>query len=210
MICPDGTYETRHGSQECQACPEGFYCQKSKRIDCVDGYCPSGSSAPVACPEGYHSNGNTKLTNEKECAYCPAGKYCSKGKIAGPCAAGYYCDFGAALRAQEGFSKTAEIKVVSKSLELQILFIIDLSVSMTEYRDSVADTIKSVVDGVSKNNEGAKFSVGLLGYYDLATCKSRSENKVVNFSDNIQFIGEELKKLPIGCEGNFDVAEDLN
>jgi hypothetical protein len=48
-----------------------------------------------------------------------------------------------------------------------------------------------------------------LGYYDLATCKSRSENKIVDFSENIQLIGEAVKLFPIGCNGNFDVAEDL-
>ena len=125
IFCPGGEFETREGSDECQECPEGYYCNGDETatsvayiagtpstylgtqipLECSDtdgfiGYCPSGSIIPELCPAGRFSNSTlTKMVSIEDCVYCPEGKYCDgvEGTITGDCLAGYFCDFGATL-----------------------------------------------------------------------------------------------------------------
>lgn len=80
---------------------------------------------------------------------------------------------------------------------------------MKDYRNKAAETMKQVIDEVKKNNEGSVFEVGLIGYYDLKICETRAENVIIDFSDDTATFQKRLADLSIGCEGNFDVAEDL-
>lgn len=98
--CPDGTYEPRKGSKACQTCPAGFFCKNGQKNDCVGGYCPKGSSQVTPCADGYIHNDAKNLVASTDCAFCPVGKYCQNGLIVGDCDAGYYCNYGAALKNQ--------------------------------------------------------------------------------------------------------------
>jgi hypothetical protein len=96
--CPPGTYEFREGSSECQVCPAGWYCEEgaTKPLECFNGYCPAGSSAPTLCPDGFYGSEDLrKLEALEDCPYCPNTMYCFDGLIQGECDAGYFCDFGA-------------------------------------------------------------------------------------------------------------------
>lgn len=99
--CAAGTYETRTGMDECQDCPEGFYCPglgNTSPVICTTGYCPEKSSAVSLCPDGRFGNSTLlQMVSQDDCVFCPEGKYCSSGVIKGSCAAGYFCDFGATL-----------------------------------------------------------------------------------------------------------------
>ena len=68
-------------------------------------YCPSGRFAPLLCPHGtYTTDVEEGLASSGECTSCPGGKYCRADRIAGDCAAGYFCRTGArdALPESEG------------------------------------------------------------------------------------------------------------
>lgn len=97
--CAAGTYETRTGSDECQTCPEGFYCPgpaTTTPIECEQGYCAEGVAIWTVCPDGYYGNSTiTQMKNIDDCMICPEGKYCQDGVIKGDCSAGYFCDFKA-------------------------------------------------------------------------------------------------------------------
>ena len=89
-------------------CSPGYFCMKSARRSnpdqlpdaglCPEGrYCPSGTSDPVACPEGSHAN-VTGLASAEECFSCPPGMYCERPGLANPsglCSGGYFCDVNA-------------------------------------------------------------------------------------------------------------------
>lgn len=62
----------------------------------MNGFCPERSEAPSLCEAGFFGNSTlTKMVSAEDCIYCPEGKFCTLGFIAGDCAAGYFCDFGA-------------------------------------------------------------------------------------------------------------------
>ena len=110
-VCDPGFYETRDGSDECQDCPAGFYCEgpgTTTPEECKNGYCPKRSSLPIPCPDGFYGNNDlVKMVSQEDCVFCPEGKYCQGGIIVSDCQAGYFCDFGAA-------SKTDPSKICPK------------------------------------------------------------------------------------------------
>lgn len=94
--CPEGTYEPRTGSVQCQTCPAGFYCVGGSNmpIDCpATKYCPQGTVTPILCPNGTYSAAE-QLQSAEQCRLCPSGLYCINGRVKGLCAAGYYCVSG--------------------------------------------------------------------------------------------------------------------
>ena len=117
--CEGGFYETRDGSDACQECPEGYYCNGADPaaytvsdtstwlgtqtpVECSSdtllGYCPAGSIVPEPCPAGRFSNSTlTRMVSIDDCVFCPEGKYCTGGIISGDCSAGFFCDFGAEM-----------------------------------------------------------------------------------------------------------------
>jgi hypothetical protein len=75
------------------------YCNNGDLVDrCPTGhYCVAGTGLDwQQCPSGTYNN-QTGLTALDECKPCPGGEYCnSYGLVepAGPCDAGYYCEYG--------------------------------------------------------------------------------------------------------------------
>ena len=98
--CPAGTYNLDSGQSVCPDCPEGYYCDlpgTSVLQQCPAGsYCPSGSDAPIPCPEGTFSS-TAQLSNVTQCSPCTPGKYCDAAGLQTPtddCLAGYFCAGG--------------------------------------------------------------------------------------------------------------------
>jgi hypothetical protein len=119
--CPIGTYRSAQGGEslsDCDACPDGFYCETAALTDpslttCTAGfYCPEGQEvgAPVAyqCPTGSYCPAGAKIALKWEIGTyqsqlgqttwdpCPQGNYCdgtdSSTYIA--CVVGYICPAG--------------------------------------------------------------------------------------------------------------------
>ena len=86
-------------------CRLGFYCtggaiKSTQPVNSTVGgpcprgyYCPSGSSAPLACPPSTYqpSTGRSVIS---QCLPCTPGSYCGSFALTAPtglCSAGYYC-----------------------------------------------------------------------------------------------------------------------
>ncbi|XP_030258688.1 zonadhesin isoform X7 [Sparus aurata] len=109
MHCPAGQYCASVGlSEPTGPCHAGYWCREGASspspLDGLSGslcppgqYCPSGTTAPVACPEGSWSN-SSGLRVQDDCKPCLGGFYCDSvglTKPTGPCRRGYYCVEGA-------------------------------------------------------------------------------------------------------------------
>ncbi|XP_034024621.1 neurogenic locus notch homolog protein 4-like [Thalassophryne amazonica] len=98
-LCPSGLYCNRTGlSQPSGSCDAGYYCSGGAVTATPSGgltgdvcpvghFCPIGSSSPIVCPDGTHSN----FTGAAECDDCPPGTYCLSGESVQLCPAGHYC-----------------------------------------------------------------------------------------------------------------------
>ena len=56
-------------------------------------FCPTGSTRPQPCPNGYYGN-SSHVKRSEDCAPCPAGEFCAGfglTKPTGLCDAGFYC-----------------------------------------------------------------------------------------------------------------------
>ncbi|XP_033971267.1 zonadhesin-like [Trematomus bernacchii] len=109
MPCAAGHFCPSVGlSEPAGPCNAGYWCRKGASspspLDgrsgslCPPGqYCPSGTTAPMACPEGSWSN-SSGLRIQEDCKLCLGGFYCDSAgltKPSGPCSGGYYCVEGA-------------------------------------------------------------------------------------------------------------------
>ncbi|KAA8594284.1 hypothetical protein FQN60_005118, partial [Etheostoma spectabile] len=109
MPCAAGQYCPSVGmSEPAGPCHAGYWCREGASspspLDGLSGsrcppghYCPSGTTAPVACPEGSWSN-SSGLRIQEDCKPCLGGFYCDSAgltKSSGPCSGGYYCVKGA-------------------------------------------------------------------------------------------------------------------
>ncbi|XP_035857407.1 zonadhesin-like [Sander lucioperca] len=107
--CAAGQYCPSVGmSEPAGPCHAGYWCREGASspspLDGLSGsrcppghYCPSGTTAPVACPEGSWSN-SSGLHIQEDCTPCLGGFYCDSvglTKPSGPCSGGYYCIKGA-------------------------------------------------------------------------------------------------------------------
>ncbi|KAM8904697.1 uncharacterized protein AB9W97_008232 isoform 6-T6 [Spinachia spinachia] len=111
--CAAGQYCPSVGlSEPAGSCNAGYWCRGAASspspLDGASGslcppgqYCPTGTTAPMACPQGSWSN-TSGLRNREDCASCLGGFYCNSvglTKPSGPCAGGYYCVEGAVTSA---------------------------------------------------------------------------------------------------------------
>lgn len=111
-------------------CLAGFYCTlKSITATPVDGttgnvctrggYCETGASAPVACPDGSY-NIFTGSVDSSSCITCPSGFYCSGTSQPTPtaqCNAGYYCT-GGATTAQQNSATAGYYTIAGSSSQI--------------------------------------------------------------------------------------------
>ena len=93
LQCPNGTFSTV-GAQSIAGCistaPPGFYSIDGVQTICPAGmYCPSSTTAPVACPKGTYNEKKGKYL-QSDCIACPAGTYCDRTGLTypTPCPAG--------------------------------------------------------------------------------------------------------------------------
>ncbi|XP_055369802.1 uncharacterized protein si:ch211-286b4.4 [Betta splendens] len=107
--CAAGQYCPSVGlSEPSGPCQAGYWCREGASFSsprdgfsgslCPPGqYCPSGTTAPMACPEGTWSN-SSGLRGPEGCKPCLGGFYCGSAGLtepSGPCSGGYYCTGGA-------------------------------------------------------------------------------------------------------------------
>ncbi|XP_015775926.1 PREDICTED: sushi, von Willebrand factor type A, EGF and pentraxin domain-containing protein 1-like, partial [Acropora digitifera] len=108
--CPAGSFTNSSGRDQCDPCPEGFYCfplelARNESIGyrvCPRGYyCPQGTGLDWrSCPAGTYSD-RLGLYKESQCQDCDAGKFCDGRNLTSPtdfCAAGYFCTIGVSVR----------------------------------------------------------------------------------------------------------------
>ena len=108
--CPAGSFTNSSGRDQCDPCPEGFYCfplelARNESIGyriCPRGYyCPQGTGLDwQSCPAGTYSD-RLGLYKESQCQDCDAGKFCDGRNLTFPtdfCAAGYFCTIGKCLK----------------------------------------------------------------------------------------------------------------
>ena len=120
--CLPGFYQSAEGSESCDQCPQGNYCNPSDNTNCTFSYhsttgavtpatCPQGYFCPIGtrrsneypCPPGTFSN-LTGLASEMDCLSCTPGMYCGDPGLtepSGPCHQGYYCSGGARVQNPE-------------------------------------------------------------------------------------------------------------
>ncbi|RUS80256.1 hypothetical protein EGW08_011985, partial [Elysia chlorotica] len=97
--CGNGTYMNHTMAEECDICPDGWYCLQGELVsECPAGYyCPSGTGQDwTMCPRGTFNN-QTGLSSSTQCSPCTGGYYCDREGLTsptGPCAEGYYCEYG--------------------------------------------------------------------------------------------------------------------
>ncbi|KAG7455700.1 SCO-spondin-like isoform X1, partial [Solea senegalensis] len=109
MPCAAGQYCPSVGlSEPAGPCNAGHWCREGASspspLDGISGslcppgqYCPSGTTAPLACPQGTWSN-SSGVHRQEDCTPCPGGFYCDSAALTkprGPCSEGYYCVEGA-------------------------------------------------------------------------------------------------------------------
>lgn len=112
--CPAGSFTNSSGRDQCDPCPEGFYCfplelARNESIGyrvCPRGYyCPQGTGLDWrSCPAGTYSD-RLGLYKESQCQDCDAGKFCDGRNLTSPtdfCAAGYFCTIGKCLKYKYG------------------------------------------------------------------------------------------------------------
>ncbi|CDJ35942.1 uncharacterized protein EMH_0045710 [Eimeria mitis] len=93
--CAEGYQEGARSEEECDKCPQGYYCEESATPKkCPEGhYCELGTVEPKKCPAGTFSK-TTGNASVYDCTDCPPGKYCDSEGLpqpSGPCRAGYLC-----------------------------------------------------------------------------------------------------------------------
>ena len=77
-------YYCPHNSSTIHPTPDEYQCP-------VGSYCPTASSAPLACPPGTFANTTANL----QCNECPAGYFCEIGSVTpAVCPSRYYCPSG--------------------------------------------------------------------------------------------------------------------
>ena len=109
LRCEDGKYQPSTGQGTCSNCPAGSVCYFKKGATAITVedcpayyYCPGGNSyVGKLCEKGTTSTASaTGLKLATECNACATGKYCvdseKDGNMADDCAAGYFCESGAA------------------------------------------------------------------------------------------------------------------
>ena len=114
--CESGFYQDEVGQENCNVCPEGYYCDSTVAavlyntsgigvitpLVCPAGfYCPNRTaySTQFPCPSGSFSNA-TMLTDSSQCVQCSGGMYCASEGLTtptAPCAESYFCLLGSSV-----------------------------------------------------------------------------------------------------------------
>ena len=106
---------------------------------------------------------------------------------------------------QKGIMKI-EIDQIIKITSLDLLFLMDTTGSMEEFFISAKNNLINIIDKIRNEQKEIEINLGFIGYKDIKEI-SKDECKPITFSNDHQFIKNEINKITIG--GGDDTAEDV-
>lgn len=113
--------------------------------------------------------------------------------------------------AQNVSKKQVEIKKKSEKAinktRLDILFIMDITNTMSNYLQQAQNSLLKMVEGIQKNCATAKIHLGFIGYKDICDLEMGDEYVNIDFSDKYKDISEQIKDVE--ADGGGDEAEDV-
>ena len=99
-----------------------------------------------------------------------------------------------------------EIKIF-KDTNLDIMFIMDLTGSMSIWLNEAKKSIKNIIEEITDNNPGSKIRMSFIGYRDFLEINEKRKYDSQEFTENIEEFNNFLSKLD--CNGGGDEPEDV-
>ena len=99
-----------------------------------------------------------------------------------------------------------EIKIF-KDTNLDIMFIMDLTGSMSTWLNEAKKNIKNIIEEIIDNNPGSKIRMSFIGYRDFLEINEKRKYESQEFTENIEEFNNFLSKLD--CSGGGDEPEDV-
>ena len=96
---------------------------------------------------------------------------------------------------------------IFKDTILYIMFIMDLTGSMSVWLEEAQNSIKNIIEEITDNNPGSKIRVSFIGYRDFLEINETRNYENKEFTEDINEIYNFISKL--SCWGGGDVPEDI-
>ena len=98
-------------------------------------------------------------------------------------------------------------KEIFKDTNLDIMFIMDLTGSMSMWLNEAKKSVNSIIEEIADNNPGSKIRLSFIGYRDYTEPKQIRIYNNIEFNDNIKEFNKFLSGLD--CYGGGDEPEDV-
>ena len=98
-------------------------------------------------------------------------------------------------------------KKIFKDTNLDIMFIMDLTGSMSIWLNEAKANITNIIKEITENNPGSKIRASFIGYKDYESKDETREYFVKEFTENIKEINDYIQNL--NCSGGGDLPEDV-
>ena len=98
-------------------------------------------------------------------------------------------------------------KKIFKDTNLDIMFIMDLTGSMSMWLNEAKHSVNNIIEEITENNPGAKIRLSFIGYRDFNEPNEKRKYDCINFTENIDEYTKHLSKLE--CYGGGDEPEDV-
>jgi len=98
-------------------------------------------------------------------------------------------------------------KKIFKDTNLDLMFIMDLTGSMSIWLDEAKKSIKTIIEEITENNPGSKIRVSFVGYRDFNMSDEIRKYNSKEFTENIKEMNDFISTL--GCFGGGDIPEDI-
>ena len=96
---------------------------------------------------------------------------------------------------------------IFKDTNLDIMFIMDLTGSMSIWLNEAKKNIKKIREEIYDNNPGSKIRISFIGYRDFIDEKEERKYDNIEFTENLEEFNNFLSKLD--CSGGGDEPEDV-
>lgn len=98
-------------------------------------------------------------------------------------------------------------KKIFKDTNLDIMFIMDLTGSMSMWLNEAKKSVNNIIEEITDNNPGSKIRLSFIGYRDFTMAKQLRIYNSIEFSDNLKKFNKFLSNLD--CYGGGDEPEDV-
>ena len=98
-------------------------------------------------------------------------------------------------------------KEIFKDTNLDIMFIMDLTGSMSMWLNEAKKSVNKIIEEITDNNPGSKIRLCFIGYRDYTEAKEIRIYNSIEFSDNLKNFNSFLSELD--CYGGGDEPEDV-